>query len=505
MAVSSNGYMQFAANNTASVSTPSTLPTTALSAPLIAFAWTYQYGYYTTYQAVTTGAAGSQVFTFRAANSEIYTSPYTSYVSVDIVLYQQDGHVELRYYRFNPTTAAVTIGIQGAAADYVTVLNDVAITSSYASSLTGATVAFYPSSFTQSSNNFLVSASAITPFSQGTYNVSWVQSVVAPVTFTNGYNIGGQFGTETNIGLGFNFFFYNATYSHVYVGGSGNLQFATQTSLYASFSLPTTAVTTLPVIAFFSNYFYSYYGSVTYQSFGSSGQHYGVIRLNSVELYSSPYSSYLSCDVVLYEADGHIEVRYYRIDPGTATSVTIGIQGAAQYNGAADYATLFNNALLSDSVDAALVGTTVYFTPIFFRNVSSFFPPSTTFMQQIFNSVVPLVNLTNPQVSNASNNDDGCQSGVAIGFNFVFFNVSYSTLDLCSNGNIQFSSTPSTAATVGALPLSPATYSSFVPSIMFFMADLYPNVPSVQKLYSLSGAAPFRQFTYRLLRRRLQE
>jgi len=88
--------------------------------------------------------------------------------------------------------------------------------------------------------------------------------------------------------------------------------------------------------------------------------------------------------------------------------------------------------------------------------------------------------------------DDGIWATQPIGFNFNFFGNSYSTVNISTNGNLQFS-TQNTTFTPGSLPTT--TITNFVAP---FWTDLYPVLP-VTPGYGIirhwtSGFAPNRVF-----------
>ena len=67
---------------------------------------------------------------------------------IDVVLFQADGHIEMRYYQFPLLSSAITIGISGSSTDYITLFNNVVPSFAQIESLDGAVVSFYPKQYT---------------------------------------------------------------------------------------------------------------------------------------------------------------------------------------------------------------------------------------------------------------------------------------------------------------------------------------------------------------------
>ena len=148
-------------------------------------------------------------------------------------------------------------------------------------------------------------------------------------------------------------------YNYVVVSTNGNLQFA-QTSTATSVTLPSSTVN--PIIAWFMTYTEpdpSYY----YVTSGSTGSHQFLLRVpvGGAYLEVSPYGLFGGFDIVLFEADGHIEFRYYQFPSVISSGVTIGISGSST-----DYAILVNNVSPSVFLSAILSSSVVSFTPVSF-------------------------------------------------------------------------------------------------------------------------------------------
>jgi hypothetical protein len=108
-----------------------------------------------------------------------------------------------------------------------------------------------------------------------------------------------------------------------------------------------------------------------------------------------------------------------------------------------------------------------------------------------FNSIAG----TGTLATTVSNCDD-CSQSVALPFSFTFFDGSYSSVFISSNGNLQFSATASTSFTNDAIPTAAAPNNAIYP-----MWDDYNTIdtgaPNGQGdvYYTSSGAPPNRTFT----------
>ena len=84
---------------------------------------------------------------------------------------------------------------------------------------------------------------------------------------------------------------------------------------------------------------------------------------------------------------------------------------------------------------------------------------------------------------------------VPLGFTFTFYNVSYSSVFVSANGNIQFQ-TASPTTSPGSLGTS--SNSALAPFIAFFFSDLDPVTgTNSSRTYATIGSAPNRQFVLR--------
>ena len=299
--VSTNGNIQFATSNTASSGT-----VTALS-PVIDFYFAYMYAY-PSYYCQTSGTAGALKFTLRIPVNGAYleVSPYGYTGGIDVVLFQADGHIEIRYYNFPIASAAITVGISGSSSDYIYLINSAVPTLSQAVVLTGAVVSFTPVSYTQPPP---VSASiSFTNTSTSSYVPHYNSSVVPLVALSAATNVftSSQVYSYGFAAIGFPFTFYNATYNLVQVSNYGYMAFGNIAT--ATTPVIPTSFSTATAISFVG---LPLYGNWQYQTIGSSGAYQFVLRTTNAEIYYTPYTQLLSIDIVLFQADGHIEIRYY--------------------------------------------------------------------------------------------------------------------------------------------------------------------------------------------------
>ena len=182
------------------------------------------------------------------------------------MLFQADGHIELRYYQFPSISSPVTIGISGSSSDYITLLNNAIPSFSTILALTGGTISFTPTNFVQ--QPYFASPPSITTSAISSYNATYSQSLSAtPPTLSStaatvfSYSIS----VVSAVPIGFAFNFYNITYNYAILSTNGNIQFATA-SVVTSGAL--TLSTYSPIIAYFFIYIYTY-PSFYYQTTGT--------------------------------------------------------------------------------------------------------------------------------------------------------------------------------------------------------------------------------------------
>ena len=284
----------------------------------------------------------------------------------------------------------------------------------------------------------------------------------------------------TKVFLGFNFTFYNVSYSTVYISSNGNIQFATENSQFSPSAFGANNAAVAPFIAFFYLDLFpaAAPASQTYATLGTAPNRQFILRFSQVPLQNYVSDETLSCDVLLYEGSNRIEFRYYSVpsESSTGNLVVIGIQNAV-IGSTYDSVALINNKQLLLNLLLPLAASGWTFTPLrAFTNPAPFVGDrpakpvtsgSTVYTATL--AVAPLPPVTFTPTASLPLEDDGVEA-VFLGFNFTFYNVAYSTVYVSSNGNIQFA----TDSTV----FSPAAFGSgnaaVAPFIAFFYTDLDP-------------------------------
>ena len=253
--------------------------------------------------------------------------------------------------------------------------------------------------------------------------------------------------------------------------------------------LPSAAIN--PVIAYLpgANYVTYYYLD---QLSGAVGNRTYTLRVTTPTTsyygYESLYS--LAVDVVLFEANGIIQYKYYQI-PASPTEVTIGIAGSTT-----DYVLVLNDGTLSLSIIEALLGAVVSFIPNSYTS-QSYTQPSLPLpvlsSESSYNICIQLnsssLSSITPLSTSAVSLFTATRTYVTIapiGFTFTFYGVAYVNLVVSSNGNIQFSSDVSAF-------FSPFVLTSVTPAIVW----LY-NSAAISCSYQTTGLAGNRQFLLRL-------
>ena len=326
-------------------------------------------------------------------------SPYGQFGSIDVVLFQADGHIEFRYYQFPVISTPVTIGIAGSANDYVQVLSAATPTFLQIGALTGALISFYPKNYVvvpyvpvsvTTTNSTAVNAAYVP-----SYNISVNYGVLGSQPALTSYStiFYDQVNALAVAPLGFIFTFYNVSYNTAIVSSNGNIQFATSSTLTTSTFGNAAAAS--PLIAF--AWFYtepnpSYY----YATSGTAPNKQFVLHIPNGGAYMevSPYGAFGSIDVVLFQADGHIELRYYQF-PITTAVLSVGVAGSAT-----DYTALYNGGSPTLLQALALQGTVVSFYPVNPYVVKPFTAPSIPFYNSTVSSYVGAIiqnNLTAAQ------------------------------------------------------------------------------------------------------------
>jgi hypothetical protein len=490
LVLSSNGNIQFGTRYTGFASTPLPLQMRTMT-PMISYAFT---NLVIPANAMTYGTGGSspnRYFIVRLVDVPYFSQSPAGNVSVDCLLYES-GTVEMRYYRMNSTWQSVIIGLESSKypdgnSEFTAFWNGAPLTATQASTLSGATLTFSVTSNEVYSDR-PVSPIVPTGYAFGTYNVT-IRDGTAPYQ----ENLPGNPSPlpcctyYVNIPLNFGFIFMSRNYTSVYLDAYGRLGFRAGSYTYLSTSMPFGNSAYTPLIAFGWGLLYPWYRTdhITYATVGQPGSRYFVLRFKNVPYSVSPYLLGISVDVYLYEADGRIEMHYYKLDPSTDT-ILIGIQGRTLDDGTVDFAYLWNDGPISSAVAAGIQGKTVVYQAIngAVVNDTGYAPPTYTVRQVRGATRVDMTGATY-----LSTCDDCVATNIPIGFTFQFFGVNYTALNVSSNGNVQFQ-TSSTTITAMALPDgNPA----LEPVLFMLSCDLNPNHAQA-RMYKTFGNAPNRYF-----------
>lgn len=153
-------------------------------------------------------------------------------------------------------------------------------------------------------------------------------------------------------------------------------------------------------------------------------------------------------DVVLYETTGVIELRYYGIPLDASRYVSVGVENSLSA-GSTDYVSILNNVIVDVLRAEQLTGNTVRILPAADEPTTpvvpvnpAIAPQPTTTTSTVYNAtarVAPAA-ITLATSTTLIANDDYVQT-VQLGFSFVFYNVTYTTAAISTNGNIQFATT----------------------------------------------------------------
>ena len=508
--VAANGNLQFATSSPSSY--PYTLGTSSNSglSPFIAYFWidllpksapssrTY----------ATIGTAPNRQFILRNSQVPLQTGTGNGVLTCDVLLTETTNVIELRYYSVPILSAANTyldIGIQNSAVrsqyDYEAVVNHVALPAYRSATFSNYGYTFTPKvPFTKPT---LFKLPGITPTTTSKFYSASATALPAALTFTPTGTLPYDNDGVAKVVLGFTFIFYNVSYSNLYIGANGNIQFATaNTQAYPS-AFGANNVDLTPLIAFFwvdlvPN---AAPASRTYATLGSAPNRQFILRYSNVPLQNYISDETLSCDVLLYEGSNKIEFRYYSVpsESSTGYTVDVGIQNSA-IGTTYDSVALINNKALLLNIVLPLSGSGWTFTPLrAFTNPTVFTgdsPPtpvtsgSTVYTASL--GVPPTLPVAFNPAGSLPFEDDGVEA-VFLGFNFTFYNVAYSTAYISSNGNLQFSSISTAYA--------PAAFGSgnaaLAPFIAFFWTDLNAYGPPTSRTYATVGTAPNRQFILR--------
>jgi hypothetical protein len=489
----SNANLQFATSSPAS--NPPPMPSNnAVILPVIAFFWTELYSNTDGYMFRLEGTAPNRRFTVRYNQVNFCCVSGAGPISVDAVLFESTNVIEMRYYSLGATLQPVVIGLErggGARSDgsydYTVYWNDLLFNANNAAALQGNTITW--------TNTANVSIPNPLPL---TYSVSRTSSVpAAPTNLTNEIFIAASDENINTIALGFNFVFYGKTYNAINVSANGDIQFETSIVATTVISMPSATINRAPFIAILATNLMpqcSYCRS--YGTYGTAPDRVFTLRYKDVPYYAyysaaNPFltNNTIFFDALLFEKNGTIEIRYYRV-PSVSQNVVVGIQGSpvlrADYT--YDYTSIVNDVALTSAY------TQVHSTTIrYFPTVAISAPPTlrtgVTYNVETQNSVTARPSLTTTALICT---DDGVISNVPISFNFSFYDRNFSTLNVGCNGNIQFLTT-SAVQTPSALP---SGNTAWIPLIALFWTDL--NIAYGGSIaYATTGSAPTREFHLR--------
>ena len=299
-------------------------------------------------------------------------------------------------------------------------------------------------------------------------------------------------GVDTLVPLGFSFIFYNVSYQTINVGANGNLQFITSSTSNSAAAFGFLNAAPTPFIALlYSDLYPETVGGRTYATIGTAPNRQFILRYTNVPFYNSGPG--LTADVLLTETTNTVELRYYSV-PTNSRTADIGIQNSIQ-GGSYDYIAVANNLVVDNFFVANTTGYAFTFTPIrpFVNSpVWPAGPTSTVYTATV--AATPAQATFTAQGTLPYTNDD--VTGVSLGFGFTYYNVTYQTVFIAADGNIQF--------TTGLSTKSPSGFGSILtggtavtPYIAFYWADLNPTAAPASRTYATLGTAPNRQFILR--------
>jgi hypothetical protein len=493
MTISADGNIQF---RTAVVDTsPEPLPTGnhALT-PLLAFFYTDLYPNGATHrQYVTQGQYPNRTFTLRLENVPYFSTRFTTNppsVSMDVILFEQDSHIEIMYYRVDASTQNVLIGVvnsgvsseTNSSLDYTFLYNVEPLNTTISTSLNRTRVVIQP----------LVAVPPPYYATLTTYKMN-LENRIEYLTLDNPISLGADDdGLITDISLGFNFSFYHSVYSTVAISLNGFIQFGDNPNDFGLPSpMPLGNSDLLPIVAFFfADLNTDVEGSRVYQSMGTEPNRYFVVRFDRSR-YCCMGTGYgpVSVDVILFENTSSIEVRFHSLGVST-DAVLIGIQYNQQERAenVYDYTAYLNGQALTQAGVNALVNKTLVFSYASEESYPNPIPLS--YRSSRTDSVPVFTPLSNPRYIAGSNDDIDT---INIGFPFYFYGTYYSRVNLGSNGEIQFK-TMNTSSIPTPMPFET---NMLLPILAYFYTDLYP-VAATAKSFETTGTFPNRIFTLRL-------
>lgn len=367
--VASNGNIQFQSASTSYVPGLFGAGDAALS-PFISFYYSDLYPMNAGAIVYSTiGTSGNRQFILRVTNVAFCCAVADVGLSVDVVLSERTNTIEFRYYSIVSSTRLIAIGIENVVSDgvydYIAINNDVAITTTMAAAMQGVGYTFTPlRAFTGGNLTFL-----ITPV----YNVTTYQVAISPAPAAinlglNAMNMSPTDDAVTNVVLGFNFVFWNVSYSAVNIGANGNIQFSTTSTSYVPGLFGTGSSALAPFIAFFyADLYPNYAGQRSYVTLGTAPARQFVLRISDVYYCCSQQAGQgLTMDVILSETINTIDLRYYNIPVDGTHLVDIGIESSTL--GYAEWIAIWNDRVLNSNYAATLHGQNVRFAPTYNYN-----------------------------------------------------------------------------------------------------------------------------------------
>jgi len=355
-----------------------------------------------------------------------------------------------------------------------------------------------------------VQAQVLTPTVNTTRYTVAIADAPALVNIPTILNVTDVDDTVVYVPLPFQFVFWNRTYSSVNVSSNGNIQFQTaSTSSTNALFATTTAATFTPAIAFYLVDLVPGSGNpIKYGIVGTAPNRQFVLRLTNIRLYQAATNSTgLTCDILLYEGTNVIEMRYYALPTPettlTSRKVEIGIQDASNsiLTGVGqEFIYFWNDEVINTTATAALfTNKQVRFTPVnsvapgtpvppVACNIPPTYTPGRSYDIQLTAApafaAIPGLNITRVE--------DDIVDSVPIGFPFVFYNQTWTTVNLSTNGNMQFN----TSVTSAGAAFFASTTSTYAPAIAFFHSDMKPSTPE-QRTFITTGTPPNRRFIVR--------
>lgn len=210
------------------------------------------------------------------------------------------------------------------------------------------------------------------------------------------------------------------------------------------FTTSNTATALTPIVAFFfcdlnanlGNGFRAW--TVT----GSAPNRQLIIRLvNQKYLGSAEADVGLTADVILTETTNTIDVRYYRIQSSPSRNVEIGIQNAGSSN---QWVYIWNDQPFTGATQQVLLeNKQVRYTPLNSVPAGSPVPVIPVVVTPVYNNRKYNVEITTapaqPTYSGMINipAGDDAVNYAPLGFQFVFYNRTFDSVNISTNGNIQ--------------------------------------------------------------------